>query len=182
MWMRKMSADHSPDAEVWPQFLADAQQRVDTGSTLEVRGTLTRLAGLVLEAAGVRSAVGSQCLVSMPGRPSVLVEVVGFSNDKAFLMPAGDVHGLRSGASVVPAPPFVSVPRLGDARRGGLRGLQPASPRSSGRATSFGRRPGSDSDSARAWIRWVRSRGKGHPSLRFGTASRGVSGRGLRCR
>ena len=112
-----MPTDRSHDAQVWSQFMADAQQRVDTGSTLQVRGTLTRLAGLVLEAAGVRSAVGAQCLVAMPGRPSVLVEVVGFSNDKAYLMPAGDVHGLRSGASVVPAPPFVSVPRLGDGRR-----------------------------------------------------------------
>ena len=112
-----MDAEPPQDKHVWSQFMVDAQQRVDTGSTLEVRGTLTRLAGLVREAAGVRSAVGSQCLVTMPGLPSVLVEVVGFSSDKAYLMPAGDVHGLGSGASVVPAPPFISVPRLGDGRR-----------------------------------------------------------------
>ncbi len=112
-----MEADRSPDTQVWSQFMADAQQRVDTGSTLEARGTLTRLAGLVLEAVGIRTPVGSQCHVTMPGRPSVLVEVVGFSNDRAYLMPAGDVHGLSSGASVVPAAPFISVPRLGDAPR-----------------------------------------------------------------
>jgi flagellum-specific ATP synthase len=83
---------------------------------LEVRGTLTRLTGLVLEAAGIRMPVGSQCLVSMKSQPAVLAEVVGFSNDRAFLMPAGDVHGLSSGASVVPAPAYVAVPRLGEAR------------------------------------------------------------------
>ncbi|WP_394791828.1 flagellar protein export ATPase FliI [Rhodoferax sp.] len=97
--------------------MADALQRVEGGVALEVRGTLTRLAGLVLEAVGIRTPVGSQCNVSMEGRPAVLVEVVGFSNDRAYLMPAGDVHGLRSGASVVPAAPYISVPRLGDAPR-----------------------------------------------------------------
>ena len=34
----------------WQLFMNDARQRVSTGCTLEVRGTLTRLTGLVLEA------------------------------------------------------------------------------------------------------------------------------------
>jgi flagellum-specific ATP synthase len=48
----------------------------------------------------------------MPGHHEVtgtgLAEVVGFSNDRAFLMPAGDVHGLSSGATVEPAPAYVA--------------------------------------------------------------------------
>ena len=95
----------------------DARKRVNTGCTLEVRGTLTRLTGLVLEATGIRVPVGSQCLVSMKSQPPVLAEVVGFANDRAFLMPAGDVHGLSSGASVVPAAAYVPVPRLGERRQ-----------------------------------------------------------------
>lgn len=95
----------------------DAFKRVNTGSSLEVRGTLTRLTGLVLEATGIRAPVGSQCLVSMKSQPPVLAEVVGFSNDRAFLMPAGDVHGLSSGASVMPAAAYVAVPRLGERRQ-----------------------------------------------------------------
>ncbi len=107
-----------PDtATKWQQFMDDARKRVSTDSTLEVRGTLTRLTGLVLEATGIRVPVGSQCLVSMKSQAPVLAEVVGFSNDRAFLMPAGDVHGLSSGASVVPAAAFVSVPRLGERRQ-----------------------------------------------------------------
>jgi flagellum-specific ATP synthase len=98
----------------WQQYLDRACTRVRVGSSLEVRGTLTRLAGLVLETTGLRIPVGSQCLVSMPAQAPVLAEVVGFSQDRAFLMPAGDVHGLSSGASVVPAAPYVPVPRLGD--------------------------------------------------------------------
>jgi len=94
--------------------MATALQRARAGSQLEVRGTLTRLAGLVLEATGISVPVGSQCRIFVDGQAPVLSEVVGFSNDRAFLMPAGDVHGLRPGASVVPAAPYIPVPRLGD--------------------------------------------------------------------
>src|SRR5664279_5755959 len=104
-------------AHKWQVFMDDAHKRVNTDCTLEVRGTLTRLAGLVLEATGIRVPVGAQCLVSMKSQTPVLAEVVGFSNERAFLMPAGDVHGLSSGASVVPAAAFVAVPRLGERRQ-----------------------------------------------------------------
>lgn len=106
------------DASVkWQLFMDSARKRVSTGSTLALRGTLTRLTGLVLEATGIRVPVGSQCLVTMKAQTPVLAEVVGFSNDRAFLMPAGDVHGLSSGASVEPAAAYVAVPRLGERRQ-----------------------------------------------------------------
>jgi flagellum-specific ATP synthase len=98
--------------ETWDAFLRAARQKVQQHSSLESRGTLTRLAGLVLEASGIRVPVGSQCVVSMKASDTVLAEVVGFSNDRAFLMPAGDVHGLCSGAAVAPAPAYVPVPQL----------------------------------------------------------------------
>ena len=101
----------------WQLFMDNARKRVGIGSTLELRGTLTRLTGLVLEATGIRVPVGSQCLVTMKAQAPVLAEVVGFSNDRAFLMPAGDVHGLSSGASVEPAAAYVAVPRLGERRQ-----------------------------------------------------------------
>ncbi len=98
----------------WQTYLNRVRHTVATESTLEVRGTLTRLTGLVLEATGIRVPVGSQCLVSMKSNEPVLAEVVGFANDKAFLMPAGDVHGLSSGASVASAPAYIPVPLLLD--------------------------------------------------------------------
>ena len=97
----------------WDQFLGNAQTLVSQSNALESRGTLTRLAGLVLEANGIRAPVGSQCVVSMKSREPVLAEVVGFSGDRAFLMPAGDVYGLASGAGVAPAPAYVPIPRIG---------------------------------------------------------------------
>ena len=98
----------------WQEYLRSARALVADGPDLEARGTLTRLTGLVLEAVGIRVPVGSQCLVQMPGKAPVLAEVVGFSGERASLMPAGDIHGLSSGAAVVPAAPYVPVPRLGE--------------------------------------------------------------------
>ena len=102
-------------ASAWGEFMAAARARVAQPQALEARGTLTRLTGLVLEAAGLRVSVGAQCQMRMPGQEPVLAEVVGFAGDKAFLMPAGDIHGLSSGASVTPAAPYVPAPRLGAA-------------------------------------------------------------------
>jgi flagellum-specific ATP synthase len=80
---------------------------------LEAVGTLLRVTGLVLEAAGVRVPVGSVCEITQPGQPPVLAEVVGFNGDRAFLMPTGDLHGLASGARVVPRPAPRVPPKFG---------------------------------------------------------------------
>jgi len=106
-------------AAAWQDLAAQARARLAEPLPLASHGTLTRLTGLVLEAAGIRAPVGSQCQVRMgqDGEP-VLAEVVGFAGDKAYLMPAGDIHGLSSGASVAPAPAFVPALRLGGAPEG----------------------------------------------------------------
>ena len=100
----------------WQRFLADLQAFAAEPIPLESQGTLVRVAGLVLEAAGIRVPVGSVCEVRMPGQPPVLAEVVGFSGDRAYLMPTGDVHGLVSGAQVVPRPSPIVPLALGAAR------------------------------------------------------------------
>ncbi|MBN9204286.1 MAG: flagellar protein export ATPase FliI [Methylibium petroleiphilum] len=82
---------------------------------LEAQGTLVRVAGLVLEAAGIRVPVGSVCEVRMDGQPPVLAEVVGFAADRAYLMPTGELHGLASGARVVPRSTPSVAPVLGEA-------------------------------------------------------------------
>ncbi|MDQ6628938.1 MAG: flagellar protein export ATPase FliI [Pseudomonadota bacterium] len=83
---------------------------VDDPAPLEMQGRLVRVTGLVLEAAGIRVPVGSVCEVRMPGQAALQAEVVGFSADCAYLMPTGDVHGLASGARVVPrASPVVPM-------------------------------------------------------------------------
>jgi flagellum-specific ATP synthase len=97
-------------ADTWQRYFAQLREACGEDQPLQPRGMLVRVAGLVLEAVGLRLPVGSVCEVRMPGQAPVLAEVVGFSGDRAFLMPTGDVHGLVSGAAVVPrhwpAPPL----------------------------------------------------------------------------
>jgi flagellum-specific ATP synthase len=97
----------------WSTYLAALVAQAENSEPLETVGTLVRVAGLVLEAAGVRVPVGSICEVRSPGLPTVLAEVVGFNGDRAYLMPTGPVQGLASGAQVVPRPLPVHPPRLG---------------------------------------------------------------------
>jgi flagellum-specific ATP synthase len=100
----------------WSRWLAHLEQNSAIPQPLESVGTLLRVTGLVLEAAGVRVPVGSVCEVHSPGQPAdqpVLAEVVGFSGDRAFLMPTGELHGLASGARVVPRPLPRVWPQLG---------------------------------------------------------------------
>jgi hypothetical protein len=47
----------------WGRFMEDVRTSASVHTPLEVRGTLTRLAGLVLEAVGLKVPVGSQCLI-----------------------------------------------------------------------------------------------------------------------
>ena len=97
----------------WGHFMDDVRTSANAPTPLEVSGTLTRLAGLVLEAVGLRVPVGSQCLIGNGAKDPVLAEVVGFAGDRAYLMPAGDTHGLSSGATVTPLAPFRTVPQVG---------------------------------------------------------------------
>ena len=97
----------------WTRFLADLTSLAAAPAPLEAHGRLVRVAGLVLEATGLRAPVGSVCEVRMPGQPGVTAEVVGFAGDRAFLMPTGDIHGLASGALVVPRAGIGTPPALG---------------------------------------------------------------------
>ena len=100
-------------ARLWERFLAELQEFAGTQQELAVSGTLVRVTGLVLEAAGVRAPVGSVCEVTGDGHPPVTAEVVGFNGNRAFLMPTGVVHGLSSGARVVPRALPCQPPRFG---------------------------------------------------------------------
>ena len=108
---------HRPSAarsERWTRYLADLQAYAALAQPLPSSGTLVRVTGLVLEAAGVRVPVGSVCEVRAEGQPVVLAEVVGFNGDRAFLMPTGELQGLTSGALVQPLPAPHAPPAFGE--------------------------------------------------------------------
>ncbi len=97
----------------WARYLADLQSYATLPQPLESSGTLVRVTGLVLEAAGVRVPVGSICELRADGQPPVPAEVVGFNGDRAFLMPTGELQGLSSGALVQPLPAPHAAPAFG---------------------------------------------------------------------
>ena len=68
----------------------------------QAEGHLTRLVGMTLEAVGLKVSVGHQCEVITADNRRVEAEVVGFAQDKVFLMPIQRVEGLQPGARVVP--------------------------------------------------------------------------------
>jgi len=110
-------------ADQWTRYLDALKMFTADPVPLEIQGMLVRVAGLVLESAGLREPVGSVCEVHMSGQPPVQAEVVGFSGDRTYLMPTGNVHGLASGARVVPkASPTVPL-LLGAARHPWRRSL-----------------------------------------------------------
>lgn len=65
-------------------------------------GRLTRMVGLTLEAVGLSASVGQQCRVTTVDGKGVDAEVVGFTEEKTFLMPIQKMDGLQPGAKVVP--------------------------------------------------------------------------------
>ncbi|WP_422191674.1 flagellar protein export ATPase FliI [Aquabacterium sp.] len=100
----------------WNRFLEDLDACAAAPQQLENQGKLVRVAGLVLEAAGLRLPVGAVCEIHSEMRMEatpVLAEVVGFAGDRAYLMPTAEVHGLASGARVVPRALPINPPLLG---------------------------------------------------------------------
>ncbi len=99
-----MSADALPRLrpEKWTAALVQARERMASAAKLVVEGTLSRMVGLTLEAVGCEAAVGGRCLVDTAEGKQIEAEVVGFSGDKLFLMPTGDIRGMMPGARVIP--------------------------------------------------------------------------------
>jgi flagellum-specific ATP synthase len=106
-----------PRPKQWVEALTQARERVSHASDLIVEGTLNRMVGMTLEAIGCEAAVGGRCLVDTAEGKQIEAEVVGFSGDKLFLMPTGDIRGVMPGARVIPIPGELSVP-VGDALLG----------------------------------------------------------------
>ena len=89
-------------ADRWQGFLKNCGGLAGVSSPFQVSGSLTRVTGLIMEATGLKLAVGSGCTILMPNGNSMEAEVVGFHGDRLYLMPAHGMFGLAPGAKVVP--------------------------------------------------------------------------------
>ncbi len=97
----------------WADRLARDEAEVEEAGRLVVEGALRRMVGLTLEAVGCEAPIGSYCEVIRPDGGRVDAEVVGFADDRIFLMPTGRIRGMVSNARVVPTLRPASV-RVGE--------------------------------------------------------------------
>lgn len=128
------------------QYLKDCRDFTNSASPLQTYGRLTRIAGLVMEAVGLKLPLGSTCVVTQDSGYQVEAEVVGFSGDRLFLMPATDPYGLTPGAAVSPLeikplPPTYGAARHPWRRAGDRTKLMPVGPEMLGRVVDCAGRP-----------------------------------------
>ena len=85
-------------------------EAVDWLSSVEVRGRVTELIGLLIRAAVPGARVGELCLIRSPHRAGELkAEVVGFRGSEVILMPLGEIHNVAMGAEVIPTGASLAV-------------------------------------------------------------------------
>jgi len=99
---------HGPYASAtqrWNAQLALGARRVQMVQPWDASGRITRATGMVLQATGLRLAVGAACRIELSTHPVQYAdaEVVGFDGDALYLMPLNGTVGLRAGARVTPA-------------------------------------------------------------------------------
>jgi flagellum-specific ATP synthase len=98
----------------WQSFLDNCRLAAANAQPLWPVGHLTRINGLVMEAAGLKLPLGSSCRIYPTSGAPVEAEVVGFASEKLYLMPSDDIYGLAPGSRVVAFEAPTTPPRIGD--------------------------------------------------------------------
>src|SRR3954468_22042428 len=98
--------------------IAHLLERTREAKTIENRGRVAQLIGLVIESNGPLASVGEICRIeSTRHDSSTLAEVVGFRDHKVLLMPLGDIGGIHPGSDVIALGRPLQAP-VGDALKG----------------------------------------------------------------
>jgi len=70
-------------------------------NVIKVWGKVTRIVGLVIEGYCPHATVGSLCeITQLTGKEGIFAEIVGFKDNKALLMPLGEIRGLGPGSLI----------------------------------------------------------------------------------
>ena len=112
-----MNNFYSKHNKIWKEQLSQIQSRIELVKPVVVEGRLNRMVGLTLEAVGCQAVIGSRCLVKSQSSQPVEAEVVGFSGEKLFLMPTGNIRGIHPDATVTPTNQIYEA-HVGDALLG----------------------------------------------------------------
>jgi len=109
----KPASDSPSHSARWRAYLKDCRELTAIVEPMQVSGRVTRVAGLVMEAVGLKIPVGSACTIPLHSGARIEAEVVGFENDRLFLMPQSDVEGITPGTLVSPVEAVPTLPRPG---------------------------------------------------------------------
>jgi len=108
-----MNSPMPSHSSLWQAYLHNCRSLVAMAEPTRTAGRITRVAGLVMEAVGLKLPVGSPCNVPLPNGTMIEAEVVGFQDERLFLMPQSDVEGIVPGTRVYPVEPVRPPPRTG---------------------------------------------------------------------
>ncbi len=108
-----MAGVNASNTARWQAWLRDCSQILQIAEPLQVAGRVTRVTGLVMEAVGLKLPIGAACRVLLHGGTEVEAEVVGFRDERLYLMPQGDTDGVQPGARVMPLEVAEILPRAG---------------------------------------------------------------------
>lgn len=89
--------------------LVKMRSQISSKDRFKITGKLSRIIGLTLEAVGVRAPIGSYCLVETAKGKTIKAEVVGFADERTYLMPINPTHGLLPGAKIEPTDKVAEV-------------------------------------------------------------------------
>ncbi|WP_366922994.1 flagellar protein export ATPase FliI [Metallumcola ferriviriculae] len=77
-------------------------RQVETAVLGEIRGKVSKVVGLTVEAKGLKACIGEICNMYPPGNGAVRAEVVGFKENATLMMPLGQLGGVAPGCLVIP--------------------------------------------------------------------------------
>lgn len=77
---------------------------------LRLAGRVVQVVGLTIEAQGLDCQIGEVCEIRANGSQPLLSEVVGFRDQRALLMPLGEMQGVQPGSPIYPTGAFFRAP------------------------------------------------------------------------
>lgn len=95
-------SNSTPRSQILLNRFQQRQQKAVVSEPV-VEGRLVRMVGLTLEAVGCQSEIGASCDIVTPNGHHIEAEVVGFSDEKTYLMTMGESRGLVPNARVIPS-------------------------------------------------------------------------------
>ena len=87
------------------------QKNLSQTTTVQIKGRVTELVGLVAKAVIPGVKVGDLCMIEPIGQShKIKAEVVGFRDNEVLLMPLGNLEGIAPGSEVISTGDCLKVP------------------------------------------------------------------------